>query len=47
MHRYYTVPYAKYRSESIKHMVRTRKEPGRTNDICDRNAHVVELRLYQ
>jgi hypothetical protein len=33
--RYYTVPYSKYRSESIKLMVRTRKEPGRANEICD------------
>ena len=31
----YTVPYAKCRSESIKHMVRTRKELGRANEICD------------
>jgi hypothetical protein len=32
----HTVPYAKYRSESIKHMVRvrTRKEPERANEIC-------------
>ena len=31
----YSVPYAKYRLESIKEMVRTRKEPGGEIEICD------------
>ena len=34
--RYYTVNHAKYRSESIKQMVRARKESGRANEICDK-----------
>ena len=33
---YRTAPYAKYRSESIKYMVRTCKELGRANEVCDR-----------
>jgi len=31
---YYTVPYVQYLLKTIKHMVRTRKEPERANAIC-------------
>ena len=45
--RYYTDPYAKYRSESIKQMVHTRKEPGRANEICDTSHCVTRSRIIR